>query len=259
MLNVVAQVPETRSTCSKKVRGKDPKLILWTGNAVFYSNHIMEQRYRRRARRRGRNQDNDEDDEQSSDDAGNDNDDINNDRHRRSFASSSNQVASRSVARYSHSGPLGSVEGWTVFVTGVHEEAQEVDVVDVFSEFGVVKSIHLNMDRKTGLVKGYALVKYDKQEQAQDAINRLHGTTLLGKMIGVHWAFCKSATTTSSSSTSTPTLGGSNINNNNSSSGNNNNNIGGGAMLGGDGFRGGPGGGNDASGGRPRRRRNPRR
>jgi RNA-binding protein 8A len=221
----------------------------------------MEQRYRRRSRRRGRNRDNDEDGERSSDDGGNDNDDNdddNNDRHRRSYASS-HQVASRPVPRYSHSGPLGSVEGWVVFVTGVHEEAQEVDVVDVFSEFGVVKSIHLNMDRKTGLVKGYALVKYDKQEQAQDAINRLHGTTLLGKMIGVHWAFCKSATTTSSSSTTTPTLGGSNINN--SSSGNNNN-AGSGAMLGGDGFgglSGGAGGGNDASAGRPRRRRNPRR
>jgi RNA-binding protein 8A len=96
-------------------------------------------------------------------------------------------------------GPLQSIEGWVVFVTGVHEESQEDDLADCFSEYGKVKSVHLNMDRKTGLVKGYALIEYNRQVEAQDAINSLHGTKFLGKPIGVHWAFCKSPTTTSCS------------------------------------------------------------
>jgi RNA-binding protein 8A len=97
-------------------------------------------------------------------------------------------------------GPLQSIEGWVVFVTGVHEEAQEEDLSDIFSEYGKVKSIHLNSDRKTGLVKGYAMIEYDQQVEAQDAINSLHGTKFLGKPIGVHWTFCKFPTTSASSS-----------------------------------------------------------
>ena len=96
-------------------------------------------------------------------------------------------------------GPLQSIEGWVVFVTGCHEESQEDDLAELFSEYGKVKSVHLNLDRKSGLVKGYALIEYDKQVEAQDAINSLHGTKFLGKPICVHWAFCKSPTTTSCS------------------------------------------------------------
>ena len=91
-------------------------------------------------------------------------------------------------------GALQSIEGWVIFVTGVHEEAQEDDIIETFSEYEHIKSVHLNSDRRTGLCKGYALVEYDKKDQAQDAINELHGTSILGKTVGVHWAFSKSPT-----------------------------------------------------------------
>jgi RNA-binding protein 8A len=86
---------------------------------------------------------------------------------------------------------MKSVDGWVVFVTGVHEEAQEDDIMDAFSEHGTVNKVQINVDRQTGLVKGYALVEYATQSEAQDAINNLHGSEILGKKIGVNWAFVK--------------------------------------------------------------------
>ncbi|CAN6322207.1 unnamed protein product [Urochloa humidicola] len=88
-------------------------------------------------------------------------------------------------------GPQRSIEGWTILVCGVKEDAEEDDLHNVFSEFGRVKDLHLNLERRTGYAKGYALIEYESFEEAQAAIRAMNGTQLLTMTVYVDWAFSR--------------------------------------------------------------------
>ncbi|KAI9477559.1 RNA-binding protein 8A [Coemansia sp. RSA 989] len=82
-----------------------------------------------------------------------------------------------------------SVEGWVIIVTGIHEEARDEDLYEFFAEYGKARGLHMNLDRQTGYIKGYALLEFEDYDEAKDAVVNGSGKKILGKAVDVDFAF----------------------------------------------------------------------
>ena len=76
-------------------------------------------------------------------------------------------------------------------MTNINEEAAEEDLKEKFKEYGNLMNMHVNLDRRTGFFKGYAVVQFANKAEAAEAIADLNGADFLGRTLAADWCFVK--------------------------------------------------------------------
>ncbi len=80
-----------------------------------------------------------------------------------------------------------------LYVGNLAYSVRDESLQQAFSQFGTVNSAKVMMDRETGRSKGFGFVEMGSAEEAQAAINGLHGKTVEGRALVVNLARPKEA------------------------------------------------------------------
>lgn len=75
-----------------------------------------------------------------------------------------------------------------LFVGNISYNTTENDLQDAFAAYGTVVEANLMMDRATGRPRGFGFVTMSSAEEAQRAVEALHGKDLDGRALTVNVA-----------------------------------------------------------------------
>ncbi len=75
-----------------------------------------------------------------------------------------------------------------IYVGNLAYTTTESDLRSLFEQFGEVQSANLIIDRDTGRSKGFGFVEMPQQSQAEEAIEKLNGSSQGGRPIKVNEA-----------------------------------------------------------------------
>ena len=76
----------------------------------------------------------------------------------------------------------------SIYVGNLDYGLDREDLVEVFSEYGNVKRVHLPVDRETDRKRGFAFVEMDSEEEETAAISALDGAEWAGRTLRVNQA-----------------------------------------------------------------------
>ena len=75
-----------------------------------------------------------------------------------------------------------------LYVGNLSHTTTEEDLRALFAQAGAVKSVTIIKDRDTGRSKGFGFVEMESADDAQNAINKFHGTQLQDRTLTVNIA-----------------------------------------------------------------------
>lgn len=98
--------------------------------------------------------------------------------------------------------PERSVEGWTVFLSGLHEETTEDAIIDFITDMLPntnttntnsvnVREVKVAMDHRSGYAKGYGIVECREYREARAVIEAIDGRPFLGQPVRADFAFVR--------------------------------------------------------------------
>jgi RNA recognition motif-containing protein len=76
----------------------------------------------------------------------------------------------------------------TIYVGNLSFQAEQEDLLDLFSQYGEVAKCSLPLDRETGRKRGFAFVEMASDADEQKAIDDLQNVEWMGRMIRVNKA-----------------------------------------------------------------------
>lgn len=76
----------------------------------------------------------------------------------------------------------------TIRVTNLSKSIHEDDVRSLFSQYGRLTRVHLVKDRVTKQSRGFAFVSFNLKEEAQTAMDKLHGYGIDHLILKIDWA-----------------------------------------------------------------------
>lgn len=73
----------------------------------------------------------------------------------------------------------------TIYISNLNYVVRDNELNDLFSQFGLVTSAKVIMDKYTGKSRGFGFVEMPSQEEGNEAINKLNQAEHQGKTLSV--------------------------------------------------------------------------